>query len=210
MSVSHLWLGLLSSIIIFTVCLTGSIYAFKNQVEDLVNYKAVFVSEIGQKSISPDTLVADFEKRYGTATTIKLFPKSGNRSVMISSFSRDSPGVVAYYHPGDGRFLSLQGKSCAGFFEFILELHRFLLAGDVGKLINGIAVFIFVFMLMSGFVLWLPKKLKNLYKSMKIRWNARFYRLNYDLHNVLGFYVMVFLMLLPLPVFMFLSIGSRT
>ena len=25
----HLWLGLLSSLVIFTVCLTGSIYAFK-------------------------------------------------------------------------------------------------------------------------------------------------------------------------------------
>jgi uncharacterized iron-regulated membrane protein len=41
--------------------------------------------------------------------------------------------------------------------------------------------------------MWWPKNLKkaNADKSFKVKWKASFKRLNYDLHNVLGFYVLL-------------------
>ncbi len=54
--------------------------------------------------------------------------------------------------------------------------------------------------LISGLILWWPKNFKKiaLKQSFKIKWNARFKRLNYDLHNVLGFYAMLITILLAL------------
>lgn len=195
MSVSHLWLGLLSSVVVFLACLSGSIYAFRQQITDLVNYEGVYAREAAGPAVSPDSLLSDFEKRFGAATTITLFPGE-NRSVIISSSSRNNPGVTAYYNPYTGELLKVQNEACTAFFAFILDFHRFLLAGDTGKFINGAAILIFVFMLFSGFVLWIPKKLAQLKKSLMIRWDARFYRLNYDLHNVLGFYSLLLLLLM--------------
>lgn len=44
-------------------------------------------------------------------------------------------------------------------------------------------------MIISGLFLWIPKS-KNGYKQrFRIKWNASPKRLNYDLHNVLGFYM---------------------
>lgn len=192
MSVSHLWLGLLSSVVIFLACLSGSLYAFRQQIEDLVNYKGVYVRESKNATVAPDSLLADFEGRFGTATSIRIFPEK-DRSMVISSFSRNNPGITAYYDPYTGNLLSTQSKASTAFFDFILDLHRFLLAGEPGKLINGIAILIFVFMLFSGFVLWIPRKLKHLKESLRVRWKARFYRLNYDLHKVLGFYAFLLL-----------------
>jgi uncharacterized iron-regulated membrane protein len=70
----------------------------------------------------------------------------------------------------------------------------------VGRPIVGAAVLIFVLLLVSGIILWWPKKwIKSIRdKSFKIKWNASFKRKNYDLHNVLGFYTFLFLLLISL------------
>lgn len=193
MSVLHLWLGLLSSIIIFIVCLSGSIYAFKTQIENLINKEVVYYKpEKNSTKIAIDTILNNFENQFGGATNITVF-KEKNKSILVSSFSKESNGVFAYYHPNSGKLLGAKNKTSIAFFDFILEVHRFLYAGDVGKFINGVAVLIFIFLLFSGFLIWLPKKINQLKKSLKIKFDAKFYRVNYDLHRVLGFYSIVLL-----------------
>ncbi|WP_171817583.1 hypothetical protein [Chryseobacterium sp. StRB126] len=38
-------MGLLSCVIVFVACLTGYLYAFKNQIIDFTNRKKVYISE---------------------------------------------------------------------------------------------------------------------------------------------------------------------
>ena len=197
MSVSHLWLGLLSSAVVFLVCLSGSIYAFRNQIENLVNRKYAYLTSPTHTRADIDELLRDFNRRFGGATSIRVFSEP-NRSVVISSLSPGNPGITAYYHLYTGEFLSTQNKTCNLFFDIVLDLHRFLLAGQVGKLINGIGILIFVFMLFSGLILWFPKKLRQLRQKLSIRWRSRFYRLNYDLHSVLGFYSLLLLLFMAI------------
>ena len=193
MSVLHLLLGLLSSIIIFIVCLSGSIYAFKTQIENLIDRDVVYVkSDNNSSKIAIDTILNNFENQFGGATNITVF-KENNKNVLVSSFSKDNTGVSAYYNPISGELLGVKNTTSIAFFDFILEVHRFLLAGDVGKFINGVAVLMFIFLLFSGFIIWLPKKINQLKKSLKIKLDAKFHRVNYDLHRVLGFYSILLL-----------------
>ena len=193
MSVLHLWLGLLSSIIIFIVCLSGCIYAFKTQIENLIDRDVVYVkSDNNSSKIAIDTILNNFENQFGGATNITVF-KENNKNVLVSSFSKDNTGVSAYYNPISGELLGVKNTTSIAFFDFILEVHRFLLAGDVGKFINGVAVLMFIFLLFSGFIIWLPKKINQLKKSLKIKLDAKFHRVNYDLHRVLGFYSILLL-----------------
>lgn len=193
MSVLHLLLGLLSSIIIFIVCLSGCIYAFKTQIENLIDRDVVYVkSDNNSSKIAIDTILNNFENQFGGATNITVF-KENNKSVLVSSFSKDNTGVSAYYNPISGELLGVKNTTSIAFFDFILEVHRFLLAGDVGKFINGVAVLMFIFLLFSGFIIWLPKKINQLKKSLKIKLDAKFHRVNYDLHRVLGFYSILLL-----------------
>src|SRR5690606_21272694 len=72
--------------------------------------------------------------------------------------------------------------------------HRALwLPYEIGRPIVGVATLIFVLLLFSGLVMWWPKKWNksNRDKSFKIKWNGSFKRVNYDLHNVVGFYSLV-------------------
>ncbi|MFZ0597181.1 MAG: PepSY-associated TM helix domain-containing protein [Flavobacterium sp.] len=104
-----------------------------------------------------------------------------------------------YMNPYTGEVLNVKSVSRSDspdFFRFILNGHRALwLPYDIGRPIVGIAVLIFVFLLISGIVLWWPTKwIKSIInKSFKIKTDASFKRVNYDLHNVLGFYSCIFL-----------------
>jgi uncharacterized iron-regulated membrane protein len=197
MGVSHLWLGLLSSIVVIVVCLSGCLYAFRQQINDYADKDCVKTTTHGNAFFPIDSLVSIFEKQYGKHNRIFIPEWNDDRSIQISSGDRDG-GITACYHPETGEFLGIKKNSAEGFFRFILDLHRNLAMGETGKFISGVATLIFVFMLISGFVLWFPSKVKQLKNSFAIKWKARFYRLNYDLHNVLGFYSMLVLVLIAL------------
>ncbi|SFD21623.1 PepSY-associated TM region [Flavobacterium phragmitis] len=112
---------------------------------------------------------------------------------------RNGTFISVYMNPYTGDILNVKtfsrGES-PDFFRWILNGHRALwLPYDIGRPIVGVAVLIFVVLLISGIVLWWPTKwIKSIIdKSFKIKWDASFKRVNYDLHNVLGFYSCIFL-----------------
>ena len=63
-----------------------------------------------------------------------------------------------------------------------------LLLGDIGKNIIGFSTVIFIMIMISGLILWWPKKRKQAKNGLTIKYKAKWKRINYDLHNVLGFY----------------------
>lgn len=197
MSLSHLWLGLLSSIVIFIVCLTGSIYVFKDKIIDAYNYDKVYISEDGQR-LGCDSLRTVLATKGYQVRNVTI-PASLDKSYKIGYKEESSDQLGSFYvNPYSGEILGSGDYSLEGFFSFILDIHRSLLISSIGKDIVGISILIFVFMLISGMVLWWPKKWKKLKKGLKIKWDARWYRLNYDLHNVLGFYSLLFLLLVSI------------
>lgn len=121
-------------------------------------------------------------------------PSRGRRGIFIS----------VYMNPYTGEVLRVKSASrgeSPDFFRFMLNGHRALwLPYTIGRPIVGVAVLVFVVLLLSGLVLWWPVKwIKSIRdKSFKIKWNASFKRVNYDMHNVFGFYAMIFLLLISL------------
>jgi uncharacterized iron-regulated membrane protein len=80
-----------------------------------------------------------------------------------------------------------------------MRLHRWLLIeGDAGKIIVGVSTIIFVFLIFSGLIIWLPKKWKNWKQGFTIKYKANWKRVNHDLHNTLGFYSAILLLIMAL------------
>jgi uncharacterized iron-regulated membrane protein len=76
-------------------------------------------------------------------------------------------------------------------FYIIKYIHwSLLLNTPYGQPIVGWSTLIFVILLITGLVLWWPKKWTRAWRdrSFRIKWKASFKRVNYDLHNVPGFY----------------------
>jgi uncharacterized iron-regulated membrane protein len=62
-----------------------------------------------------------------------------------------------------------------------------------GKIIVGVSTFTFLFILITGIILWWPKNKKMIQQRLALKWSAGWKRINHDLHIVIGFYTAIFL-----------------
>lgn len=104
------------------------------------------------------------------------------------------PTHTAFVNPYSGEIIELYNYR-ETFFYTMFSLHRWLLGGDssIGKTITGVATFIFLFILITGIILWWPRNKAILKQRLKIKTAASWKRMNHDLHIVLGFYSAIFL-----------------
>lgn len=195
----HLWLGLTSGIIVFIVSVTGCIYAFEKEIRS-VTQPYQFVTPQDKAYISPSVLKSLAEKhQFGAkagkpGSVIQGVQYPGKDKAAIATYRDKKTGyMMIYMNPYSGEIVKVKALE-KDFFRIVLMGHFNLwLPRDVGQPIVSWAVLIFVVLLITGLVMWWPKNLKkaNVNKSFKIKWKATFKRVNYDLHNVLGFYVVI-------------------
>lgn len=208
----HLWLGLASGIIVLIVCITGCIWVFNDEItallkpETKVEWQDKPVISPGQLSAIvardyPDQLPA--YASYQQGRTIDLNLKDKVEKNEKGEGGRRGGGTTLNINPYTGEVISkeVRKKGETDFFRFILNGHRFLwMPPAIGRPIVNYGTLVFVVLLITGLIWWYPKKWNNSTrdKSFKIKWGASFKRVNLDLHNVLGFYSLLFLLAIAL------------
>lgn len=183
----HLWLGLITGLIVFIVAVTGCIYVFHDEIKDAVwDWRTIKPKQ--QSFIEPSQLQQNLKQKYSNASDAFIIYSGKDRPAAIYSVKNTIP-YYFYFDPYTGRLLYEQNFK-TDFFEIIKALHMYLLLPPaIGKQVVGISSLIFILMMITGIILWWPKKWKNLKNNLKVKWNARTKRLNYDLHNISGFYI---------------------
>jgi uncharacterized iron-regulated membrane protein len=185
----HLWLGFTSGLLVFIIAITGCIYAFQKEIQDLTQ-PFRFVEPQPKEVLPPSRLkAAAMEKLPGKHIHAVQY-LGPNRAAQVIYYSVDPEYYyLVYVNPYTAAVLEVKDMG-TDFFAFILDGHFYLwLPPEVGQPIVATATLIFVLMLISGIVLWWPRKKKNAKQRFTVKWKARWRRVNYDLHNVLGFYV---------------------
>jgi uncharacterized iron-regulated membrane protein len=194
----HLWLGLLSGLIVFIVALTGSILVFEDEIDQLINPELYHIDTIGKSKKTIDFCTNMLEKQYSVKEINRIYTfNDPERTLRI--IATDNDGVVQIFSidPYSAEVLATMPHKTK-FYSVVLDLHRHLILGDVGQFITGYSCLIFVFMLLSGLVLWWPKKRKNIKQRLTVKWKASFKRVNWDFHSTFGFYTFVVLLIISL------------
>jgi uncharacterized iron-regulated membrane protein len=183
----HRWLGFITGLVVFVVSITGCIFCFQDEIQDAIHsYRKVEVQN--RPYIAPSVL---------KQTALK--GRQGSTANFVYYYGKDRPASVFVSHPKNGItnvFLNpYTGKITHteqpqnNFFIIVEYIHLYLLLPPkIGALVVGISVIIFVAIMITGIILWWPKRKSDRKRSFKIKWNGRWRRVNYDLHNVLGFY----------------------
>lgn len=184
----HLLLGLFSGIVVFIVSITGCIYAFEHEIQELIQpYR--FVKEVKGKVLPPSEIKEIAFNATNGKMVQRVYYETPQNASMTLHYADDAPYFyITFIDQYTGEVLKIKNLR-TDFFTVILYLHISLLLPN-GELIVGISTLIFLILLISGIVLWWPKNTKKnaLKQKFKIKWNARWRRQNYDLHSVLGFY----------------------
>ncbi|RQP18322.1 MAG: PepSY domain-containing protein [Parapedobacter sp.] len=188
----HLWPSLVSAVILIFVCLTGTIIVYCDEIMEFSAGRARFVEQVGTQRLEPDELIERLKAQFpdrGTPGYMVAY-KDPSRSVRFNMFSKKEGLRMVYVDPYTGQVLKDDGTIY--FFYITAHLHNSLLLHKPGQWIIDIATLIFLIELITGLILWWPRKWTKATRdaSFKIKWKAKFKRVNYDLHNVLGFYAL--------------------
>ncbi|RNI27192.1 PepSY domain-containing protein [Rufibacter immobilis] len=249
----HLWLGLASGLVLFVVCLTGTIFTFHTEIEEMLEPEKYEVQvPANAVALSPDELISKVEKaQKGKVTALQIVQdpakpyrltlkkeegkrggaeggkaKGEGASKAIAGAPgaggkggegrKGGKGVPGGGGPGGGRgtvYLvnqytgEIKGTTegpASKFFHTVEDLHRTLMVkgeqGQLnwGKIVVGASTIIFVFLILTGLVIWFPKKIKNWKQGLKIKTSGNWKRTNHDLHNTLGFYSSMLLLIMAL------------
>jgi uncharacterized iron-regulated membrane protein len=194
----HLWLGLASGLVVFVVAVTGCLYAFKTEIEDFTQpYR--FVAERAAPVLPPSRLRAVGDRILPGKILHSVTYLADGRAAMLTFYHYEPTYYyVAYVDPYTGQVLKVKDMSWDFFYQ-VLQGHYYLwLPPEVGQPIVASATLIFVVLLISGLVLWWPKNRAASRQRFRFAWKPTtgFKRKNYDLHNVLGFYASLVLLLL--------------
>lgn len=205
----HLWFGLSIGLIIFIVSITGTLFVFKDEVENFNRKDVIYHNEqnIAQKQILPirvleKTVDAQLKEKYKIHwVNVPIDKKMSyqfywyeHNTEAWNYFDEFPIYKVAYVNPYTGKVLRTYDEK-NGFFSIVKSIHwSFLLKQDWGKYVVGIPVIIFVIMLISGIILWWPKNKSARKQRFSFKWKniKNWKRKNYDLHNILGFYSSIF------------------
>ena len=186
----HLYLGLSSGLVIMVSCFTGAVLVFEEELQHAFHTERYDVQPLGRQL--PLAILVDKLKQHepkAIVTRAQVFTNP-SKSVIISY--NGGKKNQAFMNPYTGATIELY-KYQDTFFYTMFALHRWLLGGAVGKMIVGVATLFFVFILITGIILWWPKTKRILFQRLKIKTDSGSKRFTHDLHIVLGFYSAIFL-----------------
>lgn len=148
----HLFLGLTAGLVIATCCLTGAILVFEPEIT---------------KALHPD-----WSRVTGSGATVPIhlaldsvYAAAPGQPVAIATFTNDPTRPWEFLAGDTGRALvnPYTGHLIAiapfrlPFFQKTMEIHRWLLADDVGEMITGAATVMFIVLLMMAIIIWWPR-----------------------------------------------------
>lgn len=191
----HLWLGLASGIVVFLLSVTGCILVFQQELSDWVSPWKHVEARGSDQVLPPSALLKSVNDAFPDMEVHSAWYYGLDKSVKVS-INSDS---LLYVNPYTAEIIAIVDHE--DFFHFIEEGHFHLWLGrKYGEPIVEWGTAIFFLLLISGLILWYPRKWSkgNFNKSFKIKWRASFKRVNYDLHNVLGFYSIILLLIIAL------------
>lgn len=192
---THLWLGLISGIIMFVVCTTACVWVFNEEIEHalLPDLKVVPVGV----TLSPSELRGMIEANYPDKKVQSVQYRKGEFARF--SFSGEKGGLNLI-NPYTGEIADIKSPT-SNFFKFILKGHRNLwLPKEIGRPIVNYATLTFVLVLLSGFILWMPKSRKGLRNGLIFKWDKKTKGIKriFDLHKICGFYAVTVLLILAM------------
>ncbi|MES2069289.1 MAG: PepSY-associated TM helix domain-containing protein [Pseudomonadota bacterium] len=219
----HLWIGLLFGTVFVVLGLTGSAIAWLHELDHMLNPELLQVPPpAGQTAGAPLQLVPaqvqaisdrlNADPRYGRPSMLVLPERAGGVVVAwyrakAAPASSSSPLAleVARQVMLDPATLAVTGERNWGqlglsrrlLMPTLFHLHRYLVAGEIGKTIVGVSGLVLLLTALSGIVLWWPKpNRKALRQALSVSYGGSWPRLNFRLHRAAGFFAAPVLLVL--------------
>jgi uncharacterized iron-regulated membrane protein len=192
----HLWLTLTVGAFVLLIVATGALLMFRPELEPLI-YSNLYRTSPGQATLTQ--AVENVKRAYPNATleTLELTPATHGALRVHLEISDGTP-LTAFIDPGTGQVNGVQPQG-ASVFDWLLSLHRELLMrpteqteetnyGHAHRLV-GVVALVLLTLLLSGVVLWFPRR--NGWRTVFQVRRKNAFLWNFDTHRLIGAAVLV-------------------
>jgi uncharacterized iron-regulated membrane protein len=183
----HLWSGVLLSLYVVIIALTGSILVFRTELTraqlppNFSHYNASHTASLQQ-------VIASFLTQYPNAH--------------LNTLQTSSPQLPAFYlYATDAHHQPLRliadpitaaiSPQPRTWLDWIYDLHVYLLLGHAyGMQVNAIGAALLLIITVTGLYLWWPG-VKTWIRGLRIDLRRNWRRINFDTHNAIGFWTLL-------------------
>jgi uncharacterized iron-regulated membrane protein len=196
----HFYAGLFVIPFMMILAITGAIYLFKPQLDNLMYSKLLFVQPAAQVMPYQQQLQT-VQQRYPDASISQVTPSvAPNRSTEIT-LTIDDHKYIAFVNPYTAEYLGERDEE-NNLQAIVRKIHGELMIGKTGDYLVELSACWGLVLVLTGLYLWLPRKTGiwgTLLPRLKTSSKRIFWR---DIHSVAGFYgsiLIAFLILTGLP-----------
>ncbi len=196
----HLVTGLTVGLIIASLAITGAIMTFQAQIIDWAERGSHITAPTSQTCVSPSTILTNAAHLQNSAPTgLTLYSDPHQPAEVV--LGQDA---VVLVNPCDGKVIGPGANRLRHFFQATRDLHRWVALRGVRhetlRQIKNAAVLGFLFLILSGLVIWFPRQLtwKHLRPAVLFRGGLHGRAREWNWHNVFGFWMSLPLALITL------------
>ena len=192
----HLWMGIALGLYVVMISLTGSALVYRREIAAAVGPMRVTPRE---HRLTAEELNSVVQRTYPGFSIEGVFtPRSGRQLALDRAIEvhlrRGDRTVDRFFNPYTGADLGNSNQTLLSFILWLADLHDNLLAGETGRLINGIAAILVTLLTCAGAIIWWPG-IRNWQRSLTIDWKRKHYGLNWSLHSAIGFWMLALVLL---------------
>ncbi|MCM3676621.1 PepSY domain-containing protein [Peribacillus simplex] len=196
----HFYAGIIFAPLLIILAVTGSIYLFKPQIEQVLYQDYQGVTPQGDK-LPASQQIEKVKKLYPDAVVTKYHPgENASRSSEVS-ITANNESLTIFIDPYTGKSIGELNDEDR-IMDKIGEIHGELMAGTLGDRIVELSACWAVVLIVSGLYLWYPKNKLSLSGVLFPRLNKGKNTFRRDLHAVPAFWIsagMLFLIMTGLP-----------
>jgi uncharacterized iron-regulated membrane protein len=205
---AHKIIGLFLGLVFVLIGLSGSILAFREDIDERLNYSLMRVAS------PPNASFKIISEIYSSA--IQAIPKDAKVERLMMPRHKNAAAILTYIVETDdldsyfyevfinpytakvtGQRLKIHGEDqfSQPIIQILMAFHWTLLLGANNAYLIGFIGIFFFFSAFTGLYLWWLKN-KNWRLGLTVKWQASSERITYDLHKNIGFYGAAFLIIM--------------
>lgn len=204
----HLWLGLAVGSVVVASFLPATLFVWEKELTDLYYKDYVFVEPNGKQPESLTKLLEAARKTIPSNQALEDVQISSDprRAYIFSgmehaedegwnAFSEVEYSNTVYVNPYTAQVIGVVDQETNWIWLLRIMHQQLLLQYDIGHLVVGVSTLIMMVMVITGLILWWPRNKGAIKQRFRIKFDAKWRRVNYDIHNVGGFYAQLFILI---------------
>jgi len=191
----HLWIGLILTLYLIVIGVTGSILVFREELEGLAGLHPRGVLTNGPYA-DPVEVIANLRAAFPEARMTSLSaPTKLNpvyTAVLQGRGRGEGSGGNVSFDPITGKLLGRLPRRLPrnwAWLGTVRNLHVTLLSGVTGRQVNGVLAGFLLLVNLTGMVVWWPG-LKGWTRALVVDFARTWRRVNFDLHRAVGFWTL--------------------